>query len=98
MVFSQAIGVSPALLARNARTGRFSTVESARLVALIAVFEDALALFEEDLAATTEGISTPVRELGSATSSFMDVARERIWQHHACNHKDNRSLIVHFED
>ena len=45
-VISQAIGVSPASLARRAKTGRFSTVESDRLIALIAVFEQALFLFE----------------------------------------------------
>jgi hypothetical protein len=40
-VISQAIDVSPASMALRAKTGRFSTVESDRLVAFIAVFENA---------------------------------------------------------
>jgi hypothetical protein len=40
--------------ARRAKTGRFSTVESDRLVGLIAVFGQALFLFEDNVAAATE--------------------------------------------
>ncbi|WP_240889346.1 antitoxin Xre/MbcA/ParS toxin-binding domain-containing protein [Pseudomonas sp. TMW22090] len=62
---SQAIGLSPASHARRVKTGRFSTVESDRLIALIAVFENALTLFEDDVTATTERMSSPARGLGS---------------------------------
>ena len=48
--------------ARRAKTGRLNTVESDRLVGLIAVFEQALSLFEDDVSAAT---SSPVRGLGS---------------------------------
>ncbi|WP_346830912.1 antitoxin Xre-like helix-turn-helix domain-containing protein [Pseudomonas abietaniphila] len=43
--------VSPTMLSRRAKAGRFNTVESDRLVALVAVFENALYLFENDFAA-----------------------------------------------
>ncbi|WP_429488102.1 antitoxin Xre/MbcA/ParS toxin-binding domain-containing protein [Pseudomonas sp. S30_BP2TU TE3576] len=52
-------------MARRANTGRFSTVESERLVALIAVFENALTQFEDDVTAATEWMSSPTRGLGS---------------------------------
>ncbi|MNQ16523.1 hypothetical protein D3C85_295240 [compost metagenome] len=64
-VISKAICVSPTTLARRANVGRFNTLESDRLVALVAVFEQALALFESDVAAATGWMSTPVRGLGS---------------------------------
>jgi putative toxin-antitoxin system antitoxin component (TIGR02293 family) len=64
-VISQAIGVSPTSLARRAKAGRFSIVESDRLIALIAVFEEALSLFENDVAAATEWMGSPARGLGS---------------------------------
>lgn len=64
-VISKAIGVSAATLARRAKAGRFNTLESDRLVALVAVFEDALSLFENDKAAATKWMSSPVRGLGS---------------------------------
>lgn len=62
---SEAICVPPTTLARRAKAGRFKTVESDRLVALIAIFEEALSLFENDVATATEWMSTPVRGLGS---------------------------------
>lgn len=62
---SKAICVPPTTLARRAKAGRFNTVESDRLVALIAVFEEALSLFENDVATATEWMRTPVRGLGS---------------------------------
>ncbi|WP_460146735.1 type II RES/Xre toxin-antitoxin system antitoxin [Pseudomonas sp. S2_A02] len=64
-VISKAICVSPATLARRAKAGRFNTVESDRLVALIGVLEEALSLFENDVATATEWMSTPVRGIGS---------------------------------
>jgi len=64
-VISQAIGVSLASLARIAKTGRLNTVESERLVVLIAVFEQALSLFEDDVSAATKWMCSPVRGLDS---------------------------------
>ncbi|WP_429441085.1 antitoxin Xre/MbcA/ParS toxin-binding domain-containing protein [Pseudomonas sp. ILQ215 TE3946] len=51
--------------ARRAKTGRLNTVESDRLVGLIAVFEQALSLFEDDVSAATKWMCSPVRGLGS---------------------------------
>ncbi|MNC46463.1 hypothetical protein D3C75_954850 [compost metagenome] len=64
-IISKAICVAPTTLARRAKAGRFNTVESDRLVALVAVFEEALFLLENDEAAATEWMSYPVRGLGS---------------------------------
>lgn len=64
-VVSKAIRMSPTTMARRAKAGRFNTLESDCLVALVAVFEGALCLFENDKAAATEWISSPVRGLGS---------------------------------
>lgn len=52
-------------MARRAKAARFSSLESDRLVALIAVFESTLTLFEDDVAAAKDWMSTPVRGLGS---------------------------------
>ena len=62
---SKAICVSPSTMGRRAKAGRFSSLESDRLVALVAVFEEALSLFENDKAAATKWMSSPVRGLGS---------------------------------
>lgn len=64
-VISKAICIAPSTLARRAKAGRFNAVESDRLVALIAVYEYALTLFEDDVAAATEWMATPIRGLGS---------------------------------
>lgn len=64
-VISEAICIAPSTLARRAKAGRFNILESDRLVALVAVFEGALCLFENDKAAATEWMSLPVRGLGS---------------------------------
>lgn len=61
---SHAICVSSTTLARRAKTGRFNTAESDRLVALIAVFVEALSLSEGDLTATRIWMDSPVRGLG----------------------------------
>jgi putative toxin-antitoxin system antitoxin component (TIGR02293 family) len=63
-------------MARRAKAGRFNAVESDRLVALVAVFEEALSLFENDVAAATEWMSTPVRGLGSKRP--LDMMRTRV--------------------
>ncbi|WP_411961051.1 hypothetical protein ACK3BE_09445 [Pseudomonas mandelii] len=47
-------------MARRAKTGRLNTVESDRLVGLIAVFEQALSLVEDDVSAATKWMCSPV--------------------------------------
>jgi putative toxin-antitoxin system antitoxin component (TIGR02293 family) len=64
-VVSKAIRMSPTTMARRAKAGRFNAVESDRLVTLVAVFEEALSLFENDVAAATKWMNSPVRGLGS---------------------------------
>lgn len=64
-VIAKAIRISPTTLSRRANTGRFNTAESDRLVALIAVFGEAICLFEGDVTAATEWMNSPVRGLGS---------------------------------
>jgi putative toxin-antitoxin system antitoxin component (TIGR02293 family) len=73
---SKAICISPSTMARRAKAARFSSLESGRLVALITVFENALTLFEDDVAAATEWMSTPVRGLGSKRP--LDMVRTRV--------------------
>ena len=75
-VISKAISVLPTTLSRRARAGRFNTLESDRLFAVITVFEEALSLFESDVSAATEWISTPVRGLGSKRPLDMMRTRE----------------------
>ncbi|WP_429433138.1 antitoxin Xre/MbcA/ParS toxin-binding domain-containing protein [Pseudomonas sp. BS3782 TE3695] len=58
------------------KAGRLHSVESDRLVALIAAFEEALYLFESNVAAATEWMSTPVRGLGSKRP--LDMMRMRV--------------------
>ena len=62
-------------LSRRAKAGRFNTLESDRLCAVITLFEEALSLFESDVAATTVWISTTVGGLGS--KSPLDIMRTR---------------------
>lgn len=76
VVITKAICISPSTLARRAKAGRFNAVESDRLVALVAVFEEALSLFENDVAAATEWMSSPVRGLGSKRP--MEMLRTRV--------------------
>lgn len=64
-IISTAIGISSTTIARRAKAGRFNVVESDRLIALIAVFEEALSLFEGDAAAARDWMRWPVRGLGS---------------------------------
>ena len=64
-VISTAVCIAPSTLARRAKAGRFNAVESDRLVAMVAVFDGALGLFENDKAAATKWMSSPVRGLGS---------------------------------
>jgi putative toxin-antitoxin system antitoxin component (TIGR02293 family) len=75
-VISKAIYVSPTTLARRAKVGRFNTQESDRLVALIAVFKEALSLFERDVVAATGWMNTPVRGLGLKRP--LDMMRTRV--------------------
>lgn len=57
--------MSPTTLARKAKKGRLNSVGRDRLVALLAVFERAVSLFEGDSLAAFEWMSTPGRGLGS---------------------------------
>ncbi|MCX2901079.1 antitoxin Xre/MbcA/ParS toxin-binding domain-containing protein [Pseudomonas mandelii] len=75
-VVSNAICMSPATMARRAKARRFNAVESDRLVALVAVFEEALFLFENDVAAAAHWLNTPVRGLGSKRP--LDMMRTRV--------------------
>lgn len=73
---SRAICVSSTTLARRAKTGCFNAAESDRLVSLIAVFDEALSLFENDTAAAAIWMSSPVRGLG--LKSPLDMLRTRV--------------------
>jgi putative toxin-antitoxin system antitoxin component (TIGR02293 family) len=64
-VVSKAICMYRTTMARRAKTGRFNAVESDRLVVLVAVFEQAISLFENDVAAAIGWMSSPVQGLGS---------------------------------
>jgi putative toxin-antitoxin system antitoxin component (TIGR02293 family) len=75
-IISKAIYMSPTTMARREKAGRFNAVESDRLVALVAVFEDALSLLGNDVAAATEWMSTPIRGLGSKRP--LDMLRTRV--------------------
>ncbi|WP_223616279.1 antitoxin Xre-like helix-turn-helix domain-containing protein [Pseudomonas sp. BF-B-30] len=75
-VVSKAICMSPTTMARRAKAGRFDTVESDRLVALVVLFDEALSLFENDKTAATEWMSSPVRGLGSKRP--IDMLRTRV--------------------
>lgn len=57
--------MSPTTLALRAEAGRFITAESDRVVALIAVYEATLSLFENDAVASKIRMSSQVRGLGS---------------------------------
>ncbi|RAI69513.1 antitoxin [Pseudomonas fluorescens] len=70
-VISKAICMSPTTVARRAKVGRFSSLESDRIVALVAVVKEALSLFEYDVAAATEWMNSPVRGLGSKRPNDM---------------------------
>jgi len=52
------------MVARRAKAGRLNTAESDRFAAFIAVFEEALSLFEGDLTATRKWMDSPVHGLG----------------------------------
>lgn len=73
---SHAICVSSTKLARRAKAGRFNTDESDRLVAFIAVFEQACCLFENDVAAAAKWVSSPVQGLGLKRP--IDMLRTRV--------------------
>ena len=62
---SDALCMSPAMLARRAKTGRLNAAESDRLIALIAVYEASLSLFENDAVAAKKWMNSRVRGLGS---------------------------------
>jgi putative toxin-antitoxin system antitoxin component (TIGR02293 family) len=61
---SHAICVSPTTSVRRAKAGRFNIAESDRLVALIAVFEEAVSLCENNTVAAAKWMSSPAQGLG----------------------------------
>lgn len=63
-LISTAICMSPTTVARRAQAGQLNSIESDRLVAVVAVFEDALCLFGNNKAAATVWMISPVRGLG----------------------------------
>jgi putative toxin-antitoxin system antitoxin component (TIGR02293 family) len=65
VVISEAICIASSTLARRSKAGRFNALESDRLVALVAVFDEALSLFENDVTAAAEWMNSPVQGLGS---------------------------------
>lgn len=73
---SHAIGVSPSTLTRRAKVGRFNTAESDRLMALMAMFEKACVLFENDAGAASKWMTTPIRGLG--TKRPLEMLRTRV--------------------
>ena len=75
-VVFKAICMSPTTIARRAKAGWFNTIESDRLVALVTLFDEALSLCENDKAAATEWMSSPVRGLGSKRP--MEMLRTRV--------------------
>jgi putative toxin-antitoxin system antitoxin component (TIGR02293 family) len=75
-VISKAICVSPTTLSRRAKAGRFNTVESNCLVALVTVFENALNLFENDVAAATRWMNSSNRGFG--WNRPLDMMRTRV--------------------
>jgi putative toxin-antitoxin system antitoxin component (TIGR02293 family) len=75
-VIAMAICVSPAMLARRAKAGRFNTIESDLLVALIGVFQEALDLFEGDVSAAIGWMSAPVRGLGKRPLEMLETRVE----------------------
>jgi putative toxin-antitoxin system antitoxin component (TIGR02293 family) len=83
-------------LARRAKAGRFNTVESDRIVALIAVFEESLSLFNNNVATATEWMSTSVRGLGSRRP--LDIVRTAVETKAVCDFfgRVERGGIVNF--
>lgn len=75
-VIASAICVSHATLARRAKTGCFKTSESDRLIALVAVFQEALALFEGDVSAASGWMKTSVRGLGKRPLDLVETRVE----------------------
>lgn len=73
---SYPIGETPSTLAGRAKAGRFNTAESDRLMALIAVFEKACVLFENDAGAARKWKTTSIRGLG--TKRPLEMLRTRV--------------------
>jgi putative toxin-antitoxin system antitoxin component (TIGR02293 family) len=62
-----AIGIPERTLARRRHAGRLAPDESERLLRISTVFEKAVALFEGDLDAALNWLSTPARALADST-------------------------------
>lgn len=63
-VLSMSVGISPSMLARRVKAGRFTKAESDRLYSLTKVLHAANDLFEGDNKAVGRWMTTPIRGLG----------------------------------
>jgi putative toxin-antitoxin system antitoxin component (TIGR02293 family) len=59
------IGIPERTLARRKASGRLSSDESERLLRISSIFEDAVNLFESDVASAVKWLTTPRKSLGS---------------------------------
>lgn len=75
-VMATAICISPSTLARRAKAGRFNTAESDRLIAVVGVFQEAIALFEGDVSAASGWMRSPVRGLGKCPLVMLETRVE----------------------
>ena len=62
-VLSEAVGISRSTLARRAKAGRLTCVESDRLYSIATIFDAAIELFEGDVLAVRDWMTSPVRGL-----------------------------------
>ncbi|MNR02030.1 hypothetical protein D3C85_1178680 [compost metagenome] len=60
-VLSEAVGISRSTLARRAKAGRLTCVESDRLYSIATTFDTAIELFEGDVLAVRDWMTSPVR-------------------------------------
>ncbi|NWL21892.1 antitoxin [Pseudomonas umsongensis] len=63
-VLSISVGISPSMLSRRVKAGRFTKAESDRLYSLTKILHAANDLFEGDTKAVSRWMTTPVRGLG----------------------------------
>lgn len=75
-VIASAICVSHATLARRAKTGCFRAAESDRLISLVTVFQEAIALFEGDISAASRWMKSSVRGLGKRPLDMVETRVE----------------------
>jgi len=63
-VLSESVGITRSMLARRAKDGRFTCIESDRLYSLTTVLDAAYELFEGDVATARDWMISPARGLG----------------------------------